>query len=157
MNKHPKEVVDFMKSTSHIGRPRKSKDLASYEDKYGEERIIHLTRSGLRVKNKNTTVVFQLNQRVAELTSQKIKARRIALGLTLEDVCIRSGLVSSTPKSRMWEIENGTSKCGLRFGTLYALAVGLECSPFDLLPDIKDVLAEAKVSSVSESTLKVMI
>ena len=90
MNKHPKEVVDFMKSTSHIGRPRKSKDLASYEDKYGEERIIHLTRSGLRVKNKNTTVVFQLNQRVAELTSQKIKARRIALGLTLEDVCIKT-------------------------------------------------------------------
>jgi transcriptional regulator with XRE-family HTH domain len=99
---------------------------------------------------------MELNRRVADLTAAKIKARRIELNLTLEDVCVKAGMASATPKSRMWEIENCQAKHGIRFGTLYAIAIALETTPQQLLPTIDEVLAGAIVTSVTETTLKVL-
>lgn len=156
MNKHPKEVTDFMKSCAVGGRPTEAKQLAKFKNRYGEEKIIHITRSGLRVKRNESTVVLTLNAKVAELMSARIKARRKKLGLTLEELCTRAGIATTTPKSRMWEIENGVAKGGLRFGTLYALAIALECKPGDLMPSVDEVLGGANVQSVSETTLKLI-
>ena len=101
-------------------------------------------------------MVLTINAKVAELMSARIKARRKKLGLTLEDVCVRAGIATTTPKSRMWEIENSVAKAGLRFGTIYALSIALECKPSDLMPSVDEVLAGASIETVTETTLKVV-
>lgn len=156
MNKKPKEVTEFMQSYPGPRYNRDSKPLAKFTNRYGEEKIVHLTQSGLRVKNNSSTVVLTLNTKVAELMAARIKARRLKLGLTLEEVCTRAGISTTTPKSRMWEIENNTAKQGLRFGTLYALAIALECKPSDLMPSVDEVRAGASIETVTETTLKVV-
>jgi transcriptional regulator with XRE-family HTH domain len=78
---------------------------------------------------------------------------RLAQGLTLEELCLRAGLVSATPKSRMWEIENGTRKEGLRFGTLFALAHALGVEASDLLPSVAEALCLADISEQSRTSL----
>lgn len=157
MNKHPKEATLFMKSYPGPRYSREPKLLAKFTNRYGEEKIVHLTQSGLRVKNNQSTVVLTLNAKVAELMAGRIKERRKQLGLTLEEVCTRAGIATTTPKARMWEIENGTAKGGLRFGTLYALAIALECSPSDLMPSLEEVLEGAAIESVTEKSLKVKV
>lgn len=155
MNRHPQEVTNFMKN--HVGSRKVTEEteLASFENRYGEKKIIHITRSGLRVKNNRSTVVIELNRKIAVMMGVNIKKRRLELGLTLEDVCIKAGLSSTTPKSRIWEIENSQAKQGLRFGTLYALSIALETTPEKLMPTLEDVLDGAGIISVSETTLRI--
>lgn len=155
MNKHPKEVSSYMKNINVTSKPTKAIMMVKFEDKYGDEKIIHLTRSGLRVKRTKNTVSLALNAKAAELTSKNIKRKRQELGLTLEDVIIKAGIVSTTPKSRMWEIENNTAKGGMRLGTLYALAIALNCTPQDLLPSMENVIAESGVEITQQATVKI--
>ena len=153
MNRHPREVAAFMRTTSVGASSMEPKEIAEFENRYGERKVIRLTRSGLRVKNNSSTVALELNRRVSTLLANNIKARRVALGLTLDQVALKSGITGG--KNRMWEIENCLAKNGLRFGTLYALAMALEISPQMLMPSLADVLQEAKVAEIKESIVRV--
>ena len=155
MNRHPAEVAAFMRQTSVGVKSIEPKEIAEFENRYGEKKVIRLTRSGLRVKNNTSTVTLELNRKIAELLSANIKKRRLELGLTLEQVAIRSGITSGSPKNRMWEIENNLAKNGVRFGTLYALSLALEIEPQKLMPSMEDVLQDAKVAEVKEKFIKV--
>ena len=131
--------------------------VASFEDKYGETRKIHKTRHGLALKRQTDTVIFRFTRPIGLLIGARIRARREALGLSLAGLCLRAGMSSTTPKSRMWEIENATRNDGIRFATLYAIAIALECQPFDLMPTTQEVLElsgiRQSVQIVTDSTV----
>lgn len=114
--------------------------VAEFENRFGEKRVIHQTRHGLKVKRQGSTVVHKLNRTAAPLVGQRIKAARLAAGLTLAELCEKAGLASATPKSRMWEIENNVRKEGMRLGTLYAIAAALDVSICTLMPRVEEVL-----------------
>ena len=127
--------------------------VASFLDKYGEERKIHHTRHGLKVLRRNSTLVLSINPIIGQMVGKKIKALRLKNDLTLESLCKKAGLASSTPKSRMWEIEKGVRGEGLRFGTLFALAIALGVEAGDLLPTTEEVIAETGIKIKTESIL----
>jgi hypothetical protein len=127
-----------------------------FRDQYGDERVIHRQRGqALRVKKKDDSVSHLLNRSAAILMGQRIKAEREAAGLTLEQLFERSGLAApGYGKQRMYVIENGGSterrqKQGVRFGTLYAIALALGVAPQDLMPSAKDVAKHAGVDLVT--------
>jgi hypothetical protein len=152
-NQHPKEVNTFMKNYNGPRQRVAPLEIAEFENRYGEKKVVHVTRSGLRVKNNRSTVALELNRKISVIVGQKIKARRLELGLSLEEACIRSGLSSTTPKSRMWEIENCQAQQGLKLGTLYALSIGLETSPEELLPSLDEVLEKSNVTKIEQKTV----
>ncbi len=126
--------------------------VASFEDRYGDTRFIHKTPMGLRVARKEGTLVDHLNPVLSKMIGRNIHDARVRKGMTLEELCLASGLVSVTPKSRMWEIENCTRKQGIRLGTLYAIAVALHLEAYDLLPSAQSVYDEAHIEQSSVST-----
>lgn len=113
-------------------------ELIPFTDKWGEQRHIYKHHNGtLHVRNTRQTVSRHLNQIVARMMGARIKAKRLERGFSLEELCLRAGLASQTPKSRMWEIENAIRKEGVQMGTLHALAIALECPIYDLLPSAR--------------------
>lgn len=131
--------------------------VAEFTDRFGETRQIHRNKNGLAVKRGSKTVALRLNSVIAGLIGARICAERTRKGYTLEQLCLRAGLVSTTPKSRMWEIENNVRKEGLRFGTLVAVAVALDVEVSSLLPTNAEVLELAPVEIVTEPTLAVAV
>ena len=126
---------------------RSHKDLElKFTDKFGEERTVHHTHNGFRLKNRESTVVLHLNPIVGSLVGQRIKQERERQKLTLANLCIKSGLVSVLPKSRMWEIENNVRVQGIRFGTLYAIAMALSVEARELLPSNAEVKEHSGLS-----------
>src|SRR3990167_4320971 len=95
--------------------------VATFADKFGETRVIHATRTGLHIQRRHSTVVLTLTPIVGRCLGANIRALREARGLTLAQLCRKSGLVAVVPKSRMWEIENNTRKQAIRLGTLYEI------------------------------------
>ncbi len=136
-----------------------------FVDQYGDKRTIY-RQSGdaLRIKKKSDTVSHILNRAAAELTGDNIRARRIAAGLTLDGLLQKAGLAAGPGqgKARMWEIEtasrtrNGTGRQaqGVRFGTLYAIAIALECEVADLLPSAKEVADKAGVAMIVPNAVR---
>lgn len=139
-------------STAH----RNVEQVATFTDKYGDERRIYREgqRGKLRAEKPGDTVSHLMNRAVAVLVGASIKRRRIAAGLTLEDLCTRAGLRSETPKHRMWEIETAAREHGTRMGTLYALARALGCTPQDLMPTMDEVLAKAGIRQTEKPVLE---
>ena len=121
--------------------------VAEYTDPYGDKRVIHRRRQSrsLAVKRESETVPQQLGRAAAVMTGANIRARRIAAGMTLAELCIKAGLISATPKVRMSEIEQAKRGNGIQAGTLYAIAAALGVSARDLLPDDAEVRARAGV------------
>lgn len=137
----------------------------AFEDQYGEKRTIYRQKgNALRIKKKSDTVSHILNRAAAELTGDRIKARRIASGLTLDGLLQKAGLAAGPGqgKMRMWEIENaarnhsnpGRQSQGVRIGTLYALAIALECEPSALLPSAKEVAERAGVALIVPNSVR---
>lgn len=137
-----------------------------FVDQYGDNRTIY-RQSGeaLRVKKKTDTVSHILNRIAAEMTGDNIRARRIAAGLSLDGLLQKAGLAAGAGqgKHRMYEIEKagrnhktgiGRQTNGLRFGTLYALAIALECEPADLLPSAKEVAERAGVALIVPNAVR---
>src|SRR3990167_2099785 len=110
-----------------------------FKDKFGEERTLHSTLNGFRIKNRVSTVVLTLNPIAGSLVGQRIKKAREAQHLTLEQLCLKTGLVAVLPKTRMWEIENNVKAQGIRFGTLYAIALALDVEATSLMPSVEEV------------------
>lgn len=128
-----------------------------FVDQYGETRTIHRNKgTALRVKKKADTISHVLNRAAAELMGQRIKATRLARGYTLDALLSRAGLAAGAGqgKNRMFEIENagknrhGANAQGIRFGTLYALAIALECDVSALLPTAQEIARHAGVALV---------
>jgi DNA-binding Xre family transcriptional regulator len=126
-----------------------------FEDRYGEARVIH-RRNGNRfsVKKTSTTPVLALNQELSMLVGQRIRALRIDRGMGLGELCDRAGLISATPKSRMWEIENSIRKQGVRLGTLYAIAMALGVEVAALMPSVDEVRGVASPQSEKRTAVR---
>jgi lambda repressor-like predicted transcriptional regulator len=120
---------------------RNGSTVAKVTDQYGDERIIYRQKGqrDLRIKKTSQTRTLVYNRIASTITASKIKAARILSGMTLAELCEKAGLVSSTPKSRMWEIENNMRREGLRIGTVICLAEALGMQPSDLLPTVEEV------------------
>lgn len=125
-------------------------------DQFGDERVVHRTKGNrLSVKREGNTPAHALNRAVAVALGQRIRQAREAAGMSLSDLCIRAGLASATPKQRMYEIERGHRREGMRLGTLYAIAIALGLSPADLLPSPGEVSVAAGVRlTAAPQTLK---
>jgi len=127
--------------------PRENSVVTVFKDRYGDERTIHRDKKGeLKVARQGVTVVHSLMPILAVQIGKRIRDRRIAAGMSLEDLCIRAGLASATPKSRMWEIENAIRQQGVKLGTLYAIAIALGCPVHELLPTVEQAKEEAGVT-----------
>lgn len=125
----------------------KGQIVATFINKYGEEqKLRQVGKRRIQVAKNTETVSHKLNLVAAVMIGAKIKERRIAAGLTLEALCTRAGLVSATPKSRMWEIENAIRQEGLRMGTLFAIAHALGCEATELMPTTTVVAEHAGVT-----------
>jgi len=136
-----------------------------FVDQYGEQRTIYRQKgNALRVKKRSDTVSHLLNRAAAELTGDRIRARRIAAELTLDGLLQKAGLAAGAGqgKHRMYEIENagrtgrGRQSQGMRFGTLYALAIALECEVADLLPSASEVADRAGVTLTVPSAVRLI-
>ncbi len=114
---------------------------AIFTDKYGEQRVIHKAPNGWQAKREKLTPALLLNRSIAGLIGRRVRALRRSRSMTLAELCLAAGLVSATPKSRMWEIENAVRPDGIRLGTLYALAIALGVEATELLAPVADVLA----------------
>lgn len=125
-----------------------------FTDKFGDERVIRRGPAGpWKLKKNETTPVLTISQEISGLIGQRVKKMREKRGYTLAELATRAGLVSGTPKERMWEIENATRGRGVLLATLYALAVALECDICDLLPTVAE--ATTVVHPVTVTTLAV--
>ncbi len=136
-----------MSQTFAPGLPAESQGVvAEYEDRFGETRTIHKTRHGLQVLRNQATVSVELTRVIGPLLGVKIRQARIERGLSMAQLCVKAGLMfGPTAKHRMYEIEKGSRRYGIRFGTLYALAAALGMDPAALLPSSEDVFRAAKV------------
>ena len=93
---------------------------------------------------------------------KRVKKARIAAGMTLAQLHDRAGLEAAEglAKNRMVEIENGgvgstrKNKQGIRFGTLYALAMALDLPPSALMPSAAEVAEKAGVSFIEDKTTR---
>lgn len=123
-------------------------DIATYTDRFGDERVIHKTRHGLKVKRTHVTPILAINPVVGQMVGAKVREIRIKQGLTMQELAERCGMTAGHPKQRMYEIEVGTRQEGLRFGTLYALAMALGVEVSDLMPSVSEVTDAAGVAQV---------
>lgn len=117
-----------------------------FVDRMGQKRAIRKTRYGLQIQRMRSTVPIALNRVVGPLVGQRIRQVRRSKRMSLETLCVRAGLISATPKSRMWEIENSIRKEGLRLGTLYAIALALNVNVSALLPTPAEIAEAAGVN-----------
>lgn len=133
--------------TKFPGLPPQSKGVvAEYTDKYGDVRVIHKTRAGMKTLQKRDTVTKVLARAIGPALGQNIKKARLEAGLSLKQLAEMSGIVCTPgPKQRIHEIESGGRQHGIRLGTLYALASALGKNPGDLLPPLEEVMREAGV------------
>jgi hypothetical protein len=124
-----------------------SKVIAQFEDRFGEERVVHKTRRGLTIR-REPTMVLKMNQVVSLMIGQRVKHFRGLRGWTLVELATRAGMHSGHPKERIWAIENATRKEGMRMGTVYALALALGVEATDLMPTVEEVASQAGVEQV---------
>ena len=119
---------------------------AKVVDQFGDERVVHRVKGRrLSVKRQGNTPVHALNRAVAVALGHRIRQAREAAGLSLAELCERAGLASASPKQRMYEIERGHRRDGMRLGTLYAIAIALDMAPAELLPSPAEVSVAAGV------------
>lgn len=135
-----------------MGRAGSPVVIATYEDKFGEKRVVHKSTDGqLRIKRQMQSPGARMNKVTSRLIGARIKAKRIERGLTLQELALRCGMGTGNPKERMWAIENATRNEGTKMGTLFVIAIALEVEATDLLPSVAEVAAAAGVGRVEVS------
>ena len=135
-----------------IYKPRNP--VAIYTDNHGEERIIHAPKGrSVRRFEGSDTPQRRMNRAAAILIGQAIRERRTSLGMTQKDLCLRAGLVNTNPKAYISDMENARRAEGMRLGTLFALAVALECEVSALLPTTDAIMEVAGVGQKVETTI----
>jgi hypothetical protein len=108
-------------------------------DRYGDQVKIRKTRRGYQVERDRLTPSLVLTKEVGVIVGQRVKTLRQERGWTLAELCIRADIRSTTPKNRMWEIENSIRREGINTGTIYSLAIALGVEITDLLPSVAEV------------------
>jgi DNA-binding Xre family transcriptional regulator len=128
--------------------------VAAYTDKNGDERIIHAPKGrSVRRFEGSDTPQRRMNRAAAIFIGQAVRERRMELGMTQKDLCIRAGLVNTNPKAYICDLEMARRAEGMRLGTLFALAVALQCEVADLLPPNEAVMEMAGVGTKVETTI----
>jgi hypothetical protein len=126
--------------------------LATFTDKYGDERKIRrVRRNRVQVMMTASTVCLRLNDAAVKRVGAKIKELRKSRGMSLAELGRRAGLSANGDgplKQRMFEIENSLSG-GARLGTLYSIAIALEVPIGELLPTSEQVLSDADIREQS--------
>lgn len=116
--------------------------VATFQDKFGEERKIHNTRHGMTVKRRADTHCQVLGKAISRYAGERIKAIRQSKDMTMEELGLRAGLATgSNLKQRVYEIEHNLRSVGMRFGTVYQIAIALEVEVTELLPTTETVKA----------------
>lgn len=116
-------------------------------DKYGEERLVHGTRHGLRLARQRLTPALLANQAIAPLVSARLKGMRQARGWSLLEMAHKLGWSDGNPKERVWTIENNTRGEGVRLGTLFHFAKAFGVEVRDLLPTNAEIEAAMTAGS----------
>jgi DNA-binding Xre family transcriptional regulator len=115
--------------------------LVEIQDQYGDQRTIYKQKGhALRVKKATDTYCLKMNRIAAVLIGHKITEKRLAANLTYEQLGAKAGLAGSYTKQRVYKIEKGIRKEGMRFGTLYAIAIALNCQPSEIMPTNAEIL-----------------
>lgn len=144
-----------MARIAHAGRE------ATFVDRVGDTRIVRQVRPNRwQVRQPQGSSPSQsLSCAIGPIVGQKIRTRRIELGMTMPELAQRAGVVATTTrqaKSRIYEIENSTRGHGVKLGTLYAIAHALGCEPTDLLPTMEEAFGASNVRTVSNPVLTVV-
>lgn len=131
------------------------KIVATYIDAAGVLRKIHKNRGNrLAVARKRSTPVIELSKTAGELIGARIREARKRRGMTAQELGERAGFVDSDVKNRVLAIEKSTREGGPKMGTLYAIAIALECEVSELMPRAKDVLKASCVDFRAKPTLQ---
>lgn len=120
---------------------------AVFQNQYGENEELRRTRWGWRMKRQTTTPAIEMNRVIAKLMGQKIREMREDRGLTMKQLGISAGMTGN-PKQRVWAIENATRGEGIRLGTLFAIAMVLDCEVSDLLPSVEETSSNSEFGLV---------
>lgn len=121
--------------------------IATILDKFGEPRQVVQRGSRIRIANTSLTPIMSMTREIGVPIGERIRALREERGWSLEEMAIRCGIVSGWPKNRMYEIERGSRKTGIRLGTIYAVAAALGVEVGVLLPPVDDILNSAGVKA----------
>lgn len=101
--------------------------VATFTDRFGEERKIHATRNGMTVKRRADTHCQVLGKAISGYVGERIRAIRQRKEMTMEELGLRAGLTTgSNLKQRVYELEHNQRGSGMRFGTVYQIAIALE-------------------------------
>lgn len=115
--------------------------VATFKNRFGEEGKIHSTRHGLTVKRRTDTNCQVLSKAISGYFGERVRAIRQRKEMTMEELGTRAGLSNANVKSRVYEIEHNLRGIGVRFGTVYQIAIALEVPIEDLLPSTETVKA----------------
>jgi len=114
--------------------------VATFTDKFGDERKIHATRAGLTVKRRTDTHCQVLSKAISGYIGERIRAIRQQKDMSAEELCLRAGLTfGNNAKHRIYEIEKNKRAIGIRFGTVYQIAIALEVEINELIPTTETV------------------
>lgn len=134
-------------------------NVTTFVDKYGDERVIYRSRSSkMTLKRKGVTPVIEISRALGEMVGARIKRARLRQGLSMEQLGIRAGLATSTPKQRIHEIEHGRKgdrREGVSLGTIYAIAFALDVPVCELLPTVDDFRPMLRMETVERVRLVV--
>lgn len=125
--------------------------VATYTDRFGDERKIHSTRHGLTLKRRNDTNNQVLSTAISGYIGERIRAIRQHKNITMEALGFRAGLTTGNNlKQRVYEIEHNLRSTGIRFGTVYQIAIALEIEIAELMPTTEAVkqMTGAKLSDI---------
>lgn len=128
--------------------------VATFQDRYGDDRHIHATRNGLTVKRRGDTPCQVLSKVISGYFGERVRAIRQSKEMSAAELCLRAGL-GGTGKQRVYEIEKNKRSIGVRLGTVYQIAMALDVEMSDLLPTAGMVRQLAKVSNVISTRLTV--
>lgn len=116
--------------------------VATFQDHFGEERKIHATRAGLTVMRRTNTHCQVLSKTISGYIGERIRAIRQRKEMTMAELGLRAGLsTGSNLKQRVYEIEHNQRSIGIRFGTVYQIAIALDVDISELLPSTEIVKA----------------
>lgn len=129
---------------------RRVRAVAEFVDKFGDQRVVHSTRKGWRLKRQTITPAVSLMRFVGQFVGQRIRDHRMRLGMSGEQLARKAGLVGG--KQRIYDIE-GQLDTGVRLGTLYAIAAAMDLEPGDFLPTVDEAMGGAGISFVADERL----
>lgn len=125
--------------------------VATFTDRFGDERKIHATRHGMTVKRRADTHCQVLGKAISGYVGERIRAIRQRKEMTLEELGLRAGLTTgSNLKQRVFELEHNRGG-GMRLGTIYQMAIALDVEITELMPSTEIVkqMTGAKLENAS--------